>query len=147
MLYSIRTTIGQEKLVAEGLEKKAKRAQVPIHAIIAIDGMRGYIFIEAQSKTDVEKIAQKAPHIRGIVKGEVKPGELEHFFEMKTITAGIERGDVVEMTSGAFKGEKAKVLRVDEGKEKVTVEIIEAAVPIPLTVDASSVRVIQKKTT
>ena len=64
---------------------------------------------------------------------------------VKPLTAGIERGDTVELTSGAFKGEKAKVIRVEVGKEKITVEIIEAVVPIPITVDASSVRVVAKE--
>ena len=68
--------------------------------------------------------------------------EIQHFLEVKPMTAGIERGDIVELTSGAFKGEKAKVIRVDEGKEKITVEIIEATVPIPITVNAANVRTV-----
>lgn len=143
MLYGIRTTIGQERVVAETLDKRVRK-DPGIVSIVVIDGMRGYVFAEAPDESDVRKVIQKAPHVRGLVKGAMSTAEVGHFFETKTMTAGIERGDVVEITSGAFKGEKAKVLRIDEGKEKVTVEIIEAAVPIPITVGASAIRVVQK---
>lgn len=142
MMYGVRTTIGQEKIVADALRVKMKKEGEDIYSLTMIDGLRGYIVIEARDEAEVKKLTYKAPHIRGVIAGEMKLDELEHFFETKSLTKGIERGDTVELTSGAFKGEKARVIRVDEGKEKITVEIIEAAVPIPITVDASNVRLI-----
>jgi len=47
---------------------------------------------------------------------------------------GIAEGDIVELIAGPFKGEKARVQRIDEGKDQVTVELYEATVPIPVTV-------------
>ena len=49
------------------------------------------------------------------------------------------------MTSGPFKDEKAKVVRIDEAKEDVVLELIEAAVPIPVTVKGDQIRLIQKE--
>ena len=145
MLVGVRTTIGQEKVVAEILEGKLKREQdVQVSAIAAIDGLKGYIVVEAAGEADVRKLAYKAPQVRGVIAGTITIQEIEHFFEVKSMTEGIERDDIVELTSGAFKGEKARVIRVDENKEKITVEIIEATVPIPLTVNASKIRVLQK---
>ncbi len=144
MLFGIRTTIGQEKIVAENLANKMKKAPEKVYSVAVIDGLKGYLVIEAESEAELRKMVYKTPHIRGIVAGVIRPEEIEHFFETKSLTQGIERGDIVELTSGAFKGEKARVIRVDESKEKITVEIIEAAVPIPVTVDASSIRIIQK---
>lgn len=144
MLFGIRTTIGQERIVAETLSSKMKRATEKVSSIAVIDNLKGYIIVEAESEADIRKLVYKTPHVRGIIAGIIRPEEIEHFFETKSLTQGIERGDIVELTSGAFKGEKARVIRVDESKEKITVEIIEAAVPIPVTVDASSVRMIQK---
>lgn len=144
MLFGIRTTIGQEKIVAENLASKMKKAPEKVYSVAVIDGLKGYLVIEAESEAELRKMVYKTPHIRGIVAGVIRPEEIEHFFETKSMTQGIERGDIIELTSGAFKGEKARVIRVDESKEKITVEIIEAAVPIPVTVDASSIRIIQK---
>ena len=145
MFFGIRTTIGQEKIVADILRSKLKKEEEKITAIAVISGLKGYLIIEAPDESELRKLVYKVPHVRGVVAGEIKLDEIEHFFEVKPMTAGIERGDIVELTSGAFKGEKARVIRVDENKDKITVEIIEAAVPIPVTVDASAVRVIEKQ--
>ncbi|HEX2065409.1 MAG TPA: transcription elongation factor Spt5, partial [Candidatus Thermoplasmatota archaeon] len=58
--------------------------------------------------------------------------------------AKIAEGDIVELVSGPFRGEKAKVTRVDDTKEEITVELIESMVPIPITVKGEHVRVLEK---
>ncbi len=139
-LYAVRTTIGQEKTVAESLKTKQKKHGEDIYSIVYIDSFRGYLLIEAESEEEVKKVSYGVPHVKGVVKGEMDYSEVEKFLEQKPLIEGISRGDIVEITSGAFKGEKARVIRVDESKEKVTVEVIEATVPIPITVNASAVR-------
>jgi transcriptional antiterminator NusG len=142
MLFGVRTTIGQEKVVVDILQGKIKAEEEDIYSIAVIDSLRGYVLVEAPDEAMVRKLIYKAPHVRGLVKGAMKMEEIEHFLEVKPLTEGIERGDTVEITSGAFKGEKARVIRIDAGKDKITVEIIEAVVPIPITVDASAIRVV-----
>ena len=59
--------------------------------------------------------------------------------------SGIKEGDIVRVVSGPFKGEKAKVTRLDKTKSEVVVELLEAAVPIPITINLDSVKVIKKE--
>jgi transcriptional antiterminator NusG len=54
-------------------------------------------------------------------------------------------GDIIELVAGPFKGEKARVQKIDEAKEEITVELFEAMVPIPITVRGDHVRVIEKE--
>ncbi len=145
MFYAVRTTIGQEKVVADLLEDKAKKEAFEVYSVTFIDSMRGYLIIEAESEAEARRLVYKVPHVKGFVKGEMSFEDIEKFLEVKPMTAGIERGDIVEIISGAFKGEKAKVIRIDESKDKITVEILEAAVPIPITVNASNIRVITQQ--
>ena len=70
--------------------------------------------------------------------------ELDHFFLSSSDSVKVEEGNIVELTSGPFKGDKAKIKRVDKIKEEVVVELLEAAVSIPLTVKIDSIRVIKK---
>jgi len=56
----------------------------------------------------------------------------------------MEVGDTVEMVSGPFKGERAKVVKIDEAKDEVTVELVEVAVPIPVTVKTKMLKLFQK---
>jgi len=58
---------------------------------------------------------------------------------------GMEAGDIVELIAGPFRGEKARIMRIDQSKEEITVELFEATVPIPVTVRGDHVKVIEKK--
>ena len=53
-------------------------------------------------------------------------------------------GDVVEVIGGPFKGEKGKVTRYDKVKRELTVELLEVAVPIPITISVEFIRVLEK---
>ena len=56
----------------------------------------------------------------------------------------IQKNDIAEIISGPFKREKCKIARVDHAKEEVVVELLEAAVPIPITVKMDAVKVIRR---
>ena len=70
--------------------------------------------------------------------------EINKLVEVKNLSQMIEKGDTVEFTSGPFKGYKAKVIKVEPAKEEITVELMDVAVPIPVTTKASIARVVQK---
>ena len=65
--------------------------------------------------------------------------------EQVKIQVNIQKNDIVEIISGPFKREKAKVARIDQQKEEVVVELLEAAIPIPITVKLDSVKVIRRE--
>jgi len=54
-------------------------------------------------------------------------------------------GDIVEILSGPFRGEKGKITRINEPKKEITLELLEAVVPIPLTISMNVVRLVEKK--
>ncbi|HEC92604.1 MAG TPA: hypothetical protein ENI51_06410, partial [Candidatus Atribacteria bacterium] len=51
----------------------------------------------------------------------------------------------VEIVVGPFKGERGKVTRVDEQKSELTLELLDAAIPIPVTLSMNSLRISEKK--
>ncbi len=144
MIYTVRTTVGQERILADLLAVKQRKDNLQVYSIFVIDEMRGYLFVEAPNEVEVKKLVYGMPHIKGLVKKPVEFEEMKHFFEEKPLVSSIAKGDLVEVVSGPFKGEKAKVIRIDESKDKITVELVEAAVPIPITLDAAAVRVIRR---
>jgi transcriptional antiterminator NusG len=52
--------------------------------------------------------------------------------------------DVVEVIGGPLKGMKAKVVKIDKAKNEVTIELLEATVTMPITVNADYVRVVSR---
>ena len=84
-------------------------------------------------------------HVNGLIQKPVAIEQIKHFIEEKK-GAAIElvRGDIVEIIGGPFKHEKGKVTKIDDSKNEITVELLEAAVPIPVTITADSVRLLEK---
>jgi transcriptional antiterminator NusG len=86
------------------------------------------------------------PYARGLLPNEIEYKEIEHMLEQVKREVNIQKGDIVEIISGPFKREKAKITRIDTQKEEVVVELLEAAVPIPITVKLDAVKVIRRDT-
>ena len=145
-IYGLRVTANREDQVMDFIVANAQRKKLEVYSVIRPHGMRGYIFLEAGNKTDAEQAAFNVPYARGILPKTVKYAEIEHMLEQVKHEVNIQKNDVVEIISGPFKREQAKITRIDKQKEEVVVELLEAAVPIPITVKMDSVKVIRKET-
>lgn len=143
-IFVVKTTANQERSVANMITQAARKDHLDIRAILAPDELKGYVLIEAVSPGDVEQAIQTVPHARALVKGKSSIEEISHFLTPKPTVTGISEGAIIEITSGPFKGEKARVKRVDEGHEEITVELFDAVVPIPITIRGDTVRVLRK---
>lgn len=145
MIFPVRTTVGQESLVVDILSNKITTDELNIYSIAVIPGLKGYVLIEADNEVTVRRGITGTPHIKGsgIVKGAVKIDELSNLLEAKPLMKSIKIGMKIELISGPFKGEKARVLRVNDTKEEVTIELLEAAVRIPVTTKAETIKIIK----
>ena len=139
-LYAVKVTNGQERTVAMMLSDKAKVEKLPIAAILAPAELKGYIIVEAERPHTVDELIRGMRHTRERVQGTISPDEVNHYIESKPVVEGLEEGVLVEVIAGPFKGMQARVVRVDVGKEEVTIEILEAAFTLPITVHADYVR-------
>lgn len=139
-LYAVKVTNGQERTVAQMLSDKAKVENLPIAAILAPAELKGYIIVEAERPHTVDELIRGMRHTRERVQGTISLEEVDHYIEVKPVVEGLEEGALVEVIAGPFKGMQARVVRVDVGKEDVTIEILEAAFTLPITVHADYVR-------
>jgi transcriptional antiterminator NusG len=142
MISTIRTTVGRENAVIETLASKIKNMALPIKSIFHPGELKGYIFLEGEEEA-INEVIKGVPHVKGIIRKEVTMLDIKKFLEVKKIEIKINRGDVVEVTGGPFKNEKGKVTRVDEAKSELTIEFLDAAVPIPITIPIESARLIE----
>jgi len=147
-IYAVKTTVNQEQAVANLIETALKEREETEHGVKAIlvpEELKGYVLIEASFPEAIERIIQNIPHARGLIKGDIQLEEVEHFLVPKPSVTGIEEGSIIEIVAGPFKGERARVKKVDETHEELTIELFEAMVPIPITVRGDSVRVLSKE--
>ena len=143
-IYIVRTTIGQEKGIANVISGRVAKRQVDLKAMLVPEPLKGYIFVEAKSSREVELAVAGIPHIKGIIPGKILLQEIEHTLVPRPPTQDLVVGDIVEITGGPFKGERARVMRIDASKDEVTLELFEAPSPIPVKVHADFLRIVEK---
>ena len=145
-IFALRTTANREDQVMDFVASNVKKRNLEVYAVIRPHGMRGYIFLEAVDRQAAEQAAFNVPYARGILPKEIDYKEIEHMLEQVKRDVDIRKNDIVEIISGPFKREQAKITRIDKSKEEVVVELLGAAVPIPITVRMDAVKVIRRET-
>lgn len=133
MIITGRTTVGREKTVIDSINLKRTKTS-SVKAILSPAEIKGYFFIEGEDLEDMEIFIKSIPHIRGIINKEVPIEILEPYFAERSIEVDLKEGDLVEVMGGPFKREKARITRVNLQKREAKIELIEAVVPIPITI-------------
>ncbi len=136
-LFAIRTTGGQEKMVMNLLEARAKMDKINVQSVLLVDNLKGYVVIEATDPNDAYQAVEGVRHIRGQLRGELEFKDIEGYLVKKSTVSTLEVDNVVEITGGPFKGMKATITRIDPDKEEATVVLLDASYQLPVTVDAN----------
>jgi transcriptional antiterminator NusG len=144
LYFVVKVTSGQEKIAANILQNKMTKSDLPIYSIMVVDGMRGYIILEAADEISVRQFATKGKSVRGVLSSALPEEEVKKLIETRSAVVKIEKGDIVEFTSGPLKGYEAKVLKVDEVKGTMIVERLDVVVPIALTVKMNIAKMVKK---
>ena len=140
----LKTQIDQERSVVDSLLSKANIGEKDIFAMLSPGNLRGYVFVEGMNTERLREKTRDIRKARSFVDGETSLAEIDHYLTPLSTVVGMVEGDLVELINGPFKGERARVQHIDNNKEEITVELIEAMVPIPVTVKGDSVRIIEK---
>ncbi len=143
-----------EKTILDVNEEERKRrlneyrkkllSELKIYSIIIPPESLGYIFVEAEHESEIRRILLGVRHYKGIARKNVDINEIRGIFEYKPPILKISIGDIIEITAGPLKGERGKVTKIDEKREEVTIELLNAAVPIPVTIKAGHIRLVKK---
>ncbi|MCK4714602.1 MAG: transcription elongation factor Spt5 [Candidatus Aenigmarchaeota archaeon] len=143
MIYTLRTTSGREDIVMDMLNSKIKAENLDVKAVIHPTELKGYIFIEG-STGDIHKALRGVMHTKGLIEKPVKIVDIQHFMEAKASEMKVDIDDIVEIMGGPFKSEKGKIKRIDKNKNEVTIELMEASIPIPVTIATEFIKVTKK---
>jgi transcriptional antiterminator NusG len=144
MIYTVKTVIGRENIVMEMIAARAKEENLNIQSLVHPEEIKGYVFVEGDLK-DIEKAIQAMVNVRGLLRTPVDIKEISKFLQPAKAQIDLNLGDIVEVIGGPFKGEKGKVTRYDKVKREVTIELLESAVPIPVTISVELVKIVEKK--
>ncbi|MEM2341489.1 MAG: transcription elongation factor Spt5 [Candidatus Bathyarchaeia archaeon] len=143
-IFTVSITVGQEKNVAKIIMGRVEVNNIPVKSILIPENLKGYIFIEADGPHIVERAVANIKHVKSRVQGTMSLSEIEKYILVKSIIEELDINDIVEIVSGPFKGMRAKVTDIDRSKEEITVELLEAAFTLPVTVPADYVKIASK---
>ncbi len=143
-VFAVRTTVGQERNVANLIASRVEVNNLPIRSIIVPEVLKGYLFIEAEAPHLVEEAIAGIKHVRSKVPGMMSLSEVERYILVRSVIEDLDVDDIVEVIGGPFKGMRAKIRRVDRTKNEITIELLEATFTLPITVHADYVKLIEK---
>jgi transcriptional antiterminator NusG len=135
--FAIRTTGGQEHVVANILQSKVNAKKIDIRSILVLDNFKGYIIVEAPDSNVAYEALSGIRHARGQIRGELPFKDIEGYLVKKPVVSDLSVDDTVEVIAGPFKAMKAKITRVDYEKQEATVVLLDSPYQIPVTVDAN----------
>jgi transcriptional antiterminator NusG len=156
VIIALKTMVGNELSVSIDLERKSNRdmeerrmndpnAINEVFSMLSPYEVKGYVFAEVMHPDRVSFISKGIKGFKGVVSGNIDLEEIAHYLIPKPAVSGLELGAFVELIDGPFKGEKAKIMSIDSNKEEVTVQLVESMVPIPVTVKAEAIRMLDIK--
>lgn len=135
--FAIRTTGGQENIVANMIQNRVNSKKIGIYSILILDNFKGYIIVEAPDSNIAYEALAGVRHVRGQIRGELPYKDIEGYLVKKPVVSELNVDDTVEIIGGPFKAMKAKITRVDYEKQEATVVLLDSPYQIPVTVDAN----------
>ncbi|HEV8406128.1 MAG TPA: transcription elongation factor Spt5 [Nitrososphaera sp.] len=135
--FAIRTTGGQERVVAGQIQVRVKAKKIGIRSVMVLDSFKGYIIVEAPDSNVAYEALASIRHVRGQIRGDLPFKDIEGYLVKKPAVSELSVDDTVEVIAGPFKSMKAKITRVDYEKQEATVVLLDSPYQIPVTVDAN----------
>lgn len=140
--FAVQTTTNQEHRVANTVDDMW---DPPVQAVLCPSSMTGYVIMEASAIEDVETLIRDITAAKKVLPGETSWDEVKGFLQPKSAIEGLGEGDTVEITAGSFEGDKGKVTSLNPAEEKVTVELVDSVVPIPVELPGDQLRRLESK--
>ncbi|XP_045816129.1 putative transcription elongation factor SPT5 homolog 1 [Trifolium pratense] len=125
-LWMVKCAIGRERETAVCLMQKYidKGSELQIRSAIALDHLKNYIYVEADKEAHVREACKGLRNIFGQKITLVPIREMTDVLSVESKAIDLARGTWVRMKIGTYKGDLAKVVDVDNVRQRVTVKLI-----------------------
>ncbi|XP_021760950.1 putative transcription elongation factor SPT5 homolog 1 [Chenopodium quinoa] len=125
-LWMVKCGIGREREVAVCLMQKFidKGSELQIRSVVALDHLKNFIYVEADKEAHVREAIKGMRNIFPSKITLVPIKEMTDVLSVETKAIDLSRDTWVRMKTGTYKGDLAKVLDVDNVRQRVTVKLI-----------------------
>ncbi|KAI9097600.1 hypothetical protein K1719_025371 [Acacia pycnantha] len=125
-LWMVKCAIGREREAAVCLMQKYidKGSELQIRSAVALDHLKNYIYVEADKEAHVREACKGLRTIFAQKITLVPIREMTDVLSVESKTIDLARDTWVRMKIGTYKGDLAKVVDVDNVRQRVTVKLI-----------------------
>ncbi|WOK96147.1 hypothetical protein Cni_G04854 [Canna indica] len=125
-LWMVKCAIGHERETAICLMQKfIDKPDLQIKSVIALDHLKNYIYVEAEKEAHVKEACKGLRNIFSSAKVMIVPiKEMTDVLSVESKAVDLSRDTWVRMKIGIYKGDLAKVVDVDNVRQRVTVKLI-----------------------
>ncbi|XP_019415217.1 PREDICTED: putative transcription elongation factor SPT5 homolog 1 isoform X2 [Lupinus angustifolius] len=125
-LWMVKCAIGRERETAVCLMQKYidKGSELQIRSVVALDHLKNYIYVEADKEAHVREACKGLRNIFGQKITLVPIREMTDVLSVESKAIDLARDTWVRMKIGTYKGDLAKVVDVDNVRQRVTVKLI-----------------------
>lgn len=125
-LWMVKCAMGHEREVAVCLMQKCidKGPEIQIRSVVALDHLKNFIYIEADKEAHVREACKGMRNIYPAKLMLVPIKEMTDVLSVESKAIDLARDTWVRMKTGNYKGDLAKVVDVDNVRQKVTVKLI-----------------------
>ncbi|XXG54874.1 hypothetical protein AAC387_Pa03g2645 [Persea americana] len=125
-LWMVKCLMGREREAVVCLMQKCidKGSELQIRSAVALDHLKNYIYIEADKEAHVKEACKGLRNIFSTKVILVPIKEMTHVLSVESKSVDLAADTWVRMKIGNYKGDLAKVVNVDNVKQRVTVKLI-----------------------
>ncbi|KAK3131898.1 hypothetical protein QOZ80_6AG0513120 [Eleusine coracana subsp. coracana] len=125
-LWMVKCAIGHERETAICLmQKSIDRTDLQIKSAIALEHLKNYIYVEAEKEAHVKEACKGLRNIYASAKITLVPiKEMADVLSVESKSVDLSRDTWVRMKLGIYKGDLAKVVEVDNVRQRVQVKLI-----------------------
>ncbi|KAM3224732.1 hypothetical protein ACQJBY_057852 [Aegilops geniculata] len=146
-LWMVKCAVGHERETALCLMQKfIDRQDLQIKSVVALEHLKNYIYVEAEKEAHVKEACKGLRNIFSSAKILLVPTkEMTDVLSVTSKSADLSRDTWVRLKLGIYKGDLAKVVEVDDVRQKVTVKLIPRLDLQALTDKLKGLKVAKKK--
>eukprot|EP00013_Stygamoeba_regulata_P001552 CAMPEP_0177634116 /NCGR_PEP_ID=MMETSP0447-20121125/3199_1 /TAXON_ID=0 /ORGANISM="Stygamoeba regulata, Strain BSH-02190019" /LENGTH=1069 /DNA_ID=CAMNT_0019135821 /DNA_START=2162 /DNA_END=5372 /DNA_ORIENTATION=+ len=129
-LWLVKCKVGKERdcawrLLQKYLDHKAKGVDLQIRSVVAVDSLKGFVYVEAQNEATVKNVIRGISILQSWDVRLVPIKEMPDVLKITPKENELTRGTWVRIVRGEYKNDIAQVVEdADESRSKVTVKLI-----------------------
>ncbi|MCE4613873.1 MAG: transcription elongation factor Spt5 [Desulfurococcales archaeon] len=143
--YAVAVTGGMEEKVAVLLAERAKNAGYDVRSVLVSPSVKGYVILEIGDPDDLYHVIRGVRHVKRRRPVLMKEEEVVKLAKPLVEVAKLERGQIVEVIYGPFKGMKGRVVEIYEGRGEVDLALLESELRMVITLPLDQVKPIEEE--